>query len=303
MKIPANILKQLAARAKGQCRFSEPMSRHTSFRIGGPADLLVVPADEADLQNLLAGIYRSGVPCLVLGNGTNLLVLDGGIRGVVIKMTAGFRQAERKENTLKVGAGYALPRLVEGSAEMSLAGLEWGVGIPGSVGGALVMNAGAYGGQMSDIVKKVWGCTRSGDRLTLRAGQINFGYRHSEYPEGYVITGAELEMLEGRKNRIKSAMKQWMEKRQRNQPLSLPSAGCIFKNPVNDSARRLIGVAGLRGRKIGGAKVSSKHANFIVNHGGARASDVLKLIEIIRERTYKTIGVELTPEVKTVGEP
>lgn len=303
MKIPSDMLKQLAAQAKGQCRFDEPMSRHTSFRIGGPADLLVIPADEADLQNLLAGIHKARVPFMILGNGTNLLVLDGGIRGVVIKMTSGFRQMDRKENNLKVGAGYVLPRLVEGSAEMSLAGLEWGVGIPGSVGGALVMNAGAYGGQMSDIVKKVWGYTPSGDRLTLRAGQINFGYRHSQYPGGYVITGTELEMLEGRKNKIKSVMGQWMEKRQRNQPLSLPSAGCIFKNPANDSARRLIGVAGLRGKKIGGAKVSSKHANFIVNDGGAKAADVLKLIDLIKERTYKTIGIELTPEVKTVGEP
>lgn len=303
MKISSNVLKHLAAKAKGQCRFGEPMSRHTSFRIGGPADLMVIPADEADLRNLLAGIHKARVPFMILGNGTNLLVLDGGIRGVVIKMTAGFRQMDRKENTLKVGAGYALPRLVEGSAEMSLAGLEWGVGIPGSLGGALVMNAGAYGGQMSDIVKKVWGYTQTGDRLTLRAGQINFGYRHSEYPEGFVIAGTELEMREGRKNKIKSAMGQWMEKRQRNQPLSLPSAGCIFKNPMNDSARRLIGVTGLKGKKIGGAKVSSKHANFIINDGGARAADVLKLIEIIREKTYKSLGIELMPEVKTIGEP
>jgi UDP-N-acetylmuramate dehydrogenase len=303
MKISSDILKQLAARAKGQCRFDEPMSRHTSFRIGGPADLLVIPADESDLQNLLAGIDKARIPYMVLGNGTNLLALDGGIRGVVIKMTAGFRQTEKKENTLRVGAGYVLPRLVEGSAEMGLAGLEWGVGIPGSVGGALVMNAGAYGGQMSDIVKKVWGYAPSGDRLTLRAGQINFGYRHSEYPEGFVIAGAELEMKPGRKRAIKDAMERWMGKRQRNQPLSLPSAGCIFKNPANDSARRLIGVAGLKGKKIGGAKVSSKHANFIVNDGGAQAADVLKLIDLIRERTYKTVGIELTPEVKTVGEP
>lgn len=303
MKISSDIFKQLAAKTKGQCRFSEPMSRHTSFRIGGPADLMVIPADEADLQNLLAGIHKSRVPYMILGNGTNLLVLDGGIRGVVIKVAAGFRQMDRNENILKVGAGYALPRLVEGAAKMNLAGLEWGVGIPGSLGGALVMNAGAYGGQMSDIVKKVWGYTLSGDRLTLRPGQINFGYRHSEYPDGFVIAGAELKMRGGRKDRIESAMEQWMAKRQRNQPLSLPSAGCIFKNPANDSARRLIGVAGLKGKKVGGAKVSSKHANFIINDGGANAADVLRLIDIIKERTYKAIGIELTPEVKSVGEP
>ncbi len=302
MKIASDILKRLAVSIKGQCRFNEPMSRHTSFRIGGPADLLVIPADESDLQSLLAGIYRSRIPYMILGNGTNLLVLDGGIRGVVIKMTTGFRQTERKEKILKVGAGFPLPRLVERSAEMGLAGLEWGVGIPGSLGGALVMNAGAYGGQMSDIVKKVWGFTRTGDKLTLKAGQINFGYRHSEYPKDFVITGAELEMRPGRKSSIRGAMEQWMSKRQKNQPLSLPSAGCIFKNPTNDSARRLIGVAGLKGKKIGGAKVSSKHANFIVNDGGAKAADVLRLVALVRERTYREVGIELVPEVKTAGE-
>jgi len=303
MKTHSDILKKIAAGIKGQCRFNEPMSRHTSFKIGGPADLMVIPADQADLQNILAEIYRTKIPYMVLGNGSNMLVLDGGIRGVVIKMTVGFRQAEIKGAVIKSGAGRALPRLVEESARMGLAGLEWGVGIPGSVGGALVMNAGAYGGQMSDVVKRVWGLTSSGDMLTLKAGQINFGYRHAEYPEGFVITGAEMVMKPEQKRAIRSAMGKWMEKRQKNQPLSLPSAGCIFKNPAGDSARRLIGVAGLKGKKIGGAKVSSKHANFIVNDGGAKAGDVLKLIDIIKERTFKEVGIELIPEVKTVGEP
>lgn len=303
MKISAESLKQLAGKVRGQCRFNEPMSRHTSFRIGGPADLLVIPADEADLQNLLAGIFKANIPYMVLGNGTNLLVLDGGIRKVVIKTTIGLRQLEPKEGSLTVGSGYSLPRLVEKSSELGLIGLEWGVGIPGSVGGALVMNAGAYGGQISDAVKKVWGFTPQGDKLTLKADHIKFSYRHSEYPKNFVITGAELKMFPGQRKKIEGAMAQWMAKRQRYQPLSLPSAGCIFKNPPGDSAKRLIAVSGLRGKKVGGAKISSKHANFIVNDGGARANDVLKLIDIVKNRTYKEFGIELVPEVKTVGVP
>lgn len=303
MKISPEILKKLAAKAKGQCRFDEPMSRHTSFRIGGPADLMIIPKDQDDLQEMLAMIYKSRIPVMALGNGTNMLVLDGGIRGVVIKTTVGFRQAEINDTVVIAGAGYSLPRLVEESVNKGLAGLEWGVGIPGSLGGALVMNAGAYGGQISDVVKKVWGLTSSGDKLTLKVKQINFGYRHSEYPSGFVITGTEMELKPGRKSSLRTAMDKWMEKRQINQPLSLPSAGCIFKNPAGDSARRLIGVAGLKGKKIGGAKVSNKHANFIVNDGNARAEDVIRLIDLVRERTYKEIGIELIPEVRTVGEP
>jgi UDP-N-acetylmuramate dehydrogenase len=302
MKISSDILKKLAAGIKGQCRFNEPMSRHTSFRIGGPADLMVIPADQADLQSILAKISQARIPYMVLGNGTNMLVLDGGIRGVVIKITAGFRKMEINDGAIDVGAGYALPKLVEESAEKGLAGLEWGVGIPGSVGGALVMNAGAYGGQMSDAVKKVRGLTTDGDMLTLKAKEINFGYRHSEYPKGFVIIGTNLEMRPGEKRSLRSVMNKWMDKRQKNQPLSLPSAGCIFKNPVGDSARRLIGVAGLRGKKIGGAKVSSKHANFMINDGNARAADVMRLIELVRERTYKELGIELVPEVRVIGE-
>ncbi len=240
---------------------------------------------------------------MITGNGTNLLVLDEGIRGVVIKITTGFRQLERKEDGLMVGSGYSLPRLVEKSAELGLIGLEWGVGIPGSVGGALVMNAGAYGGQISDAVKKVWGFTSQGHKLTLKNNQIKFSYRHSEYPKDFVITGAELKMGSGQRKKIEAVMAQWMAKRRRYQPLSLPSAGCIFKNPPGDSAKRLIAVAGLRGKKVGGAKVSSKHANFIINDGGAKANDVLKLIDSIKSRTYKELGIELVPEVKTVGEP
>jgi UDP-N-acetylmuramate dehydrogenase len=303
MKIKNETLKMLAEKVKGQCRFNEPMARHTSFKIGGPADLLVVPSDEEDLQIILSFINKHKLPYMAFGNGTNLLVLDGGIRGVVIKMTAGFRTMENRSGVIAVGAGFSLPRLVEKAAEMSLSGLEWGVGIPGSLGGALVMNAGAYGGQMSDMVKKVWGYTPQGDKLSIKASAINFGYRHSEYPSGFTIAGTEMELKELHSKKIKSVMENWMGKRQRNQPLSLPSAGCIFKNPSGDSARRLIAVSGLRGKIIGGARVSTKHANFIVNQGGAKARDVIKLIDVVKEKTYRETGFELIPEVKMIGEP
>lgn len=303
MKKPALKLDQLAAQVRGRCLFDEPMSRHTSFRIGGPADLLVIPADESDLQSLLSALARAGSGYLVLGNGTNLLVLDGGIRGVTIKVAKGLRGLEASGTSLKVGAGYPLPGLVEHCRSLGWSGLEWAVGIPGSVGGALVMNAGAYGGQMSDLVIRVWGYLPSGDRLTIPARRIRFGYRQAQYPKGFVIAGAELELKPGSAKKIRAEMDKWMGKRRRNQPLSLPSAGCIFKNPAGDSARRLIGVAGLKGRTLGRARVSSKHANFIVNLGGARASDVLRLAELVRSRTRKELGVDLVPEIKTVGEP
>jgi UDP-N-acetylmuramate dehydrogenase len=303
MRQPAALLKKLAAQVRGRCLFDEPMSRHTSFRIGGPADLLVIPADEADLQSVLSFLERSGAGYLVLGNGTNLLVLDGGVRGVTIKVAAGFRTVETAGSRLKAGAGHPLPGLVEHCRRLGLSGLEWAAGIPGSVGGALVMNAGAYGGQISDLVTKVWGYLPSGDRLTIPARKVNFGYRHAEYPEGFVIAGAELDLQPGSIRKISAQMNKWMDKRRKNQPLSLPSAGCIFKNPDADSARRLIGVAGMRGKTLGRARVSTKHANFIVNLGGARASEVLRLVELVRSRTRKELEIDLVPEIKTVGEP
>jgi len=300
MKISRSFLARIAAGLRGQCSFDEPMARHTSFRIGGPADLLAIPADVADLQNLLAVLGRS-VPYMVIGNGTNLLVGDRGIRGVVIKIGSGLTAVERNGTAMTVAAGMRLPKLVEVCQAQGLSGLEWAVGIPGSVGGALVMNAGAYGGQMSDVVTAASGLTPSGDRTTVAAKDINFSYRHAEYPCGFIITGCRLQLKADKPAAIKARTRQWLQKRKANQPLSLPSAGCIFKNPPNDSARRLIGVAGLRGARLGGAQVSRKHANFIVNYGGATAADVLKLMDQVRNRVYKEIGIELIPEVKVVG--
>jgi len=285
----------------GEFLFNEPLSGHTSFRIGGPAELLAIPYGEQSLAELLVRIKRQKLNYYILGNGSNLLAGDGGFKGVVIKITKGFKKLSRDSNRLTVDSGYSLPALVDYCAKEGLAGLEWAVGIPGSLGGALVMNAGAYGGQMADSVKKVWGLAPGGKKLNLSPKQINFSYRQAHYPKGFVITGAELELKSGRRSSIEKTMKLYLSKRKRSQPLSLPSAGCIFKNPPGDSAKRLIAVAGMKGQKLGGAAVSVKHANFIVNQGGARAAEVLALIKKIQSQAYQKLGIRLIPEVKMLG--
>ncbi|MDI6740373.1 MAG: UDP-N-acetylmuramate dehydrogenase [Candidatus Edwardsbacteria bacterium] len=283
-------------------RIREPLYRHTSFKIGGPADLMVFPRNQDELAAILSQVTASGLAPLVLGNGTNLLAGDKGFRGVVIKLTKGFKAIAHSGAMIEVGAGHSLSRLVDFCLASGLSGMEWAVGIPGSVGGALVMNAGAYGGQMSDVATIVRGLIPTGNKRLLKAKSINFSYRHAEYPEGFVITGCTLKMKRGRPQLIKKAMDELMAKRAFNQPLSQPSAGCIFKNPANDSARRLIGLAGLKGKRVGGAQVSVKHANFIVNRGGATARDVMKLARQIQIAVKRELGVALAPEVRLIGE-
>jgi UDP-N-acetylmuramate dehydrogenase len=285
----------------GEFLFNEPLSGHTSFRIGGPAEMLAIPYGEHSLAELLVKIKRQKLNYYVLGNGSNLLAEDRGYKGVVIKIARGFKNLSRDKNRLTVDSGYSLPALVDYCAREGLSGMEWAVGIPGSLGGALVMNAGAYGGQMADSVKKVWGLTPEGKKLKLSPKQIDFSYRQANYPKGFVITGAELELKPGRRSSIKKAMALYLSKRKKNQPLTLPSAGCIFKNPPGDSAKRLIAVAGMKGQKLGGAAVSVKHANFIVNQGGAKAAEVLALIKKIQSQAYQRLGIRLIPEVKILG--
>jgi len=285
----------------GEYRFNEPLRSHTSFRIGGPAELLAIPCGEQALSGLLVRIKKYKLNYYVLGNGSNLLAEDRGYKGVVIKIAKGFKKLSRDRNRLTVDSGYSLPALVDYCAKEGLSGLEWAVGIPGSLGGALVMNAGAYGGQMADSVKKVWGLTPEGKKLKLSPKKINFSYRQAHYPKGFVITGAELELKTGRRSSIEKTMNLYLSKRKKNQPLTLPSAGCIFKNPPGDSAKRLIAVAGMKGQKLGGAAVSVKHANFIVNQGGAKSAEVLALIKKIQSQAYQRLGIRLIPEVKVLG--
>jgi UDP-N-acetylmuramate dehydrogenase len=283
-------------------KVNEPLAPYTSFKIGGPADLIVFPKHGLALATVLHSAWRNKVPVLVFGNGTNMLVSDRGFRGVVIKLAEGFRSIEFSGTKVVVNAARSLPKFVNACMERGLTGMEWAVGIPGTIGGALVMNAGAYGGQMSDVVKSVYGYLPDGDFQELPSKDIHFDYRHAEYPKGFVITGCILKLRPGRKQAIKRTMEQWLARRAANQPLSQPSAGCIFKNPPNDSARRLIGVAGMRGMRVGGAQVSSKHANFIVNRGGATARDVLALSRMVQAAVAKELGVRLVPEVRLIGQ-
>ncbi|HBE72881.1 MAG TPA: hypothetical protein DDW31_02080 [candidate division Zixibacteria bacterium] len=301
MRDTGDKLRRIAAAVRGRCLFDEPLFRHTSFRIGGPADLLVAPADPDDLRTALKALDRK-VPSYIIGNGSNILVSDRGIRGAVIWIGKGFRQFERRGGLLKLGAGHSLPGLVDQCRALGLSGMEWAAGIPGSLGGALVMNAGAYGGQMADVVESVFGYLPSGKPAELSAPEIKFSYRRARYPSGFVITGCRMKLASGNPAAIRRRMDKWLGKRRANQPLSLPSAGCIFKNPEGDSARRLIGLAGLRGRRVGGAQVSAKHANFIVNYGGARAADVRKLMDQVTKGVRRECGVLLAPEVKMIGE-
>jgi UDP-N-acetylmuramate dehydrogenase len=301
MSNPKDNYAQLGRGLAGEYRQKDMLSHHTSFKIGGPANLLAIPYGEEALGELLKRIKRNRMRSYILGNGSNLLALDNGFPGVVIKITKGFKTIRQQELILEVGAGIPLSYLVSYCLEQGLSGMEWAVGIPGAMGGALVMNAGAYGGQMSDVVTGVWGFMPDGRKRTIPAKQIKFAYRHAEYPKGFVITGVKLKMKRGDRARMRQFMTECLAKRKYNQPLTLPSAGCIFKNPAGDSARRLIAVAGCKGRKLGGAAVSTKHANFIVNQGGARAADVLKLINLVQKQTWKNLKIKLVPEVKILG--
>ncbi len=301
-----NQLEQLSALAREKnCRVleNEPMSRHTTFQIGGPADRLIVVNDEEALAALLGMCARLEIPSFVLGNGSNLLVRDEGIRGVVIKLGEGFCAVERTgPYELTCGAAAHLKNVCLCAQERGLAGLEFAYGIPGSTGGAAYMNAGAYGGEMKDVVVRCRHVTRTGERSAYKTDQLDFSYRHSAYSGGdSAITAVVFQLAPGNPSEIKARMDDLMARRVDKQPLDYPSAGSVFKRPPGNFAGTLIDSCGLKGRRVGGAMVSEKHAGFIVNAGGATCRDVLSLIEIIRDTVQKQTGVLLECEMKTIG--
>ncbi|MEW6685029.1 MAG: UDP-N-acetylmuramate dehydrogenase [Candidatus Edwardsbacteria bacterium] len=296
------VYQEIAKVVQGRCYFNELMSCHTSFRIGGPADLLIYPSNLFDLKIILKIVHRERIPLLVIGKGTNLLVSDTGFRGIVIKTTKGFNFIERKDDSICAGSGVTLSQLINFTIANSLTGMEFATGIPGTVGGAVIMNAGAYGGEIGNVVKEIKGVYFSGKEQILKQKEIGFAYRQTKLPLDFLVTEATLQLKEGKQAVIKRTVTELLMKRKKNQPLSLPSAGCIFKNPPQDSARRLIAVAGGRGLRCGAARVSKKHPNFIINRGGAKATEVLKLIEQVKKLVYQEFNVELMLEVKIVGE-
>jgi UDP-N-acetylmuramate dehydrogenase len=295
---------------RGEVGLNEPLAGHTSFRIGGPADALVFPADRADLAVLLRQVRDQGLASVVLGAGTNLLVRDGGYRGVVISLrrldkvsiTREYRSIGGAYAVVVAEAGAPLARLLSFALEHGLRGMEFAAGIPGTVGGALCMNAGTAQGEIGDVVDSVTLLSPEGDEVLRHRDEMAFSYRSAQVPAGHVILEAKLVLRTGEKDRIRSQVKESIRKRKERQPLDQPNAGSMFKNPLDEAAGKLIESAGLKGLTVGRAQVSEKHANFIVNLGGASAADVLKLMEIIKERVLEVHKVRLEPEIKVIGE-
>lgn len=280
----------------------EPMKKHTTFRVGGPADVLVQP-DETTLAAVLGLCRQHNVPYSFIGNGSNLLVGDKGIRGVVIEMTEPMGNIEVHGTRITAQAGAMLSKIANTAASNGLGGMEFAAGIPGSVGGAVVMNAGAYGGEMKDIIERVYVLDENGAQLELDRDALDLGYRHSCIPEKkYIVTKVVLELVPRDEAEIRSEMKELNEKRAEKQPLQYPSAGSTFKRPEGYFAGKLIMDAGLRGYQVGGAQVSEKHCGFVINKGDATAADICQLMQDVSDKVQAQFGVVLEPEVKMIGE-
>lgn len=280
----------------------EPMSRHTTFRIGGPARYFISPAGEEDLAAVLRVCRENRIPWRILGNGSNLLVSDSGCEGVVIS-TERFCRGQVEGSEVRAGAGMLLSRAAHLALEHSLTGMEFAAGIPGSAGGALVMNAGAYGSEMKNILKEARVMTPEGDVLVLPAEELELGYRTSCIPSrGYIVLEAVFGLTAGDHAAIEAQMKDLAARRKDKQPLEYPSAGSTFKRPAGYFAGRLIEDAGLRGYQMGGAQVSEKHCGFVINSGNATAADVMGLCSHVKEAVKACSGVELEMEVKRWGE-
>ena len=285
-----------------ELRENEPMSRHTTFRIGGPARLMALPRDRKEAAAAVRAAAELGIRPFFLGNGSNLLVADGGYEGFIVKLT-GLDQTREVNRRLRAESGISLARLAMAAWGRGLTGLEFAHGIPGTLGGGVAMNAGAYGGEMSQVLTAVTFLDEAGQVITLPAQECALTYRHSlftDHPERLILE-AEFELAQGVPTLIKIRMDELAQKRRAKQPLDQPSAGSTFKRPEGHFAAALIEQCGLKGLSVGGAQVSEKHAGFVVNRGGATAEDVLRLMEQVRERVLRDTGVELEPEVKLLG--
>jgi UDP-N-acetylmuramate dehydrogenase len=293
---------ELRARFGARVSRGQPLAELTSFRIGGPADFALEVNHEQELGAALAAASHHRVPAFCLGTGTNILVSDRGVRGLVIRLGSGFREVHFDGCRAKAGAAVQFGELVAQAVAHGLAGLEFGEGIPGSVGGALIMNAGAFGGEMAPVVSAVRGADPDGRLRTLAKDEIEFLYRRSILPPGFIVSAVEFDLVRGDRDALSTKVAELKTKRAARQPLGMPNAGSIFKNPPGNFAGRLLEKCGLKGERRGGAAFSERHANFIVNLGGAQASEVRELIELARRRVEEQTGVRLEPEVKLVGE-
>jgi len=291
----------------GTVLFNEPMSRHTSIGVGGPACVLVSPETVTELGQIIACLRNLETPFIPIGNGTNLIVRDGGYKGVIISMkglnSIALDRRNDKEAAIHAGAGAALSEIVRLASEESLAGMECCAGIPGSVGGAVKMNAGAYGGEIKDVVESVGLLDARGDVWKLKKNSLKFAYRHLNLPEGTIITGASFLLSKGTKEKIQGRINEILRMRKDKHPLEFRNSGSIFKNPKGIApAGQIIDEMGLKGYQVGGAKISEKHGNFIINLGQAKGNDIISLIDMVKKMVKAERGIVLETEVEIIGE-
>lgn len=284
-------------------RWQEPLSAHTTFKVGGPADLMVFPQSVGEIQQLVRTCRENNIPYMVMGLGSNLLVRDKGFRGIVIKIGHALKGLYVSEDEIMAEAGIRLSELSKKAAAHCLSGLEFAEGIPGSVGGAVVMNAGAYDGEMSQVLTAVSALDSFGDLHTFTSSEMDFSYRSSIFQKGdWIVVSALLKLAPGKREEIEAKMREYARLRREKQPLDMPSAGSIFKRPPGIYVGPLLEKMGLKGYKIGDAQVSTKHAGFIVNCGQATAQNVIDLIHYIQQRALDEYNIILEPEVRIIGE-
>ena len=300
--VGATLKERLEQQIKGRIVYGEPLDKYTSFGIGGPADVMVFPEGAADVRAALRLCREERVPYLVLGGGSNLLVRDGGFRGVVLHLEGVFTQLNVEGKRVWAGAGVRLSRLVAFCSTLALSGVECLAGVPGTVGGAVRGNAGAFGGSIADHLVAVRLLTSEGDEHVFSRDRMEFSYRRSSLPEGCVILEAAFDLEQGDTGEIRRRISANLVQRNRGQPVEWRSAGSVFKNPPGEYAGRLVEKAGLKGVRVGGACISPKHGNFIINLGGATATDILALIDLMQRQVREKMQVELELEVRVVGE-
>ncbi len=282
---------------------NEPMKLHTTFRAGGPADFFAVPETKEEVRGLVRLCEDAGMPYYIIGNGSNLLVSDRGYRGLIIQIYKEMGRIAAANGQITAQSGALLSRVAAKALEEGLSGLEFASGIPGTLGGACMMNAGAYGGEMKDVLSSVLVLTPEGEFLTLHSGELDMGYRTSVISKkGYIVLEACIQLEKGDKESIRSRMEELRKKRTSKQPLEYPSAGSTFKRPEGYFAGKLIEDAGLRGFRVGGAQVSEKHCGFVINRDGASAAEIAELMRQVSARVEEQFGVVLEPEVRRLGE-